>query len=114
MANTGKQFFMQFFFNQTDLLAGTSQWWPSPEAGTVTELATTIQLAVTTGGDIAVELATVAIPGLSITVADGAVAGTVQSDVPSSGGAATKEQVLEVTATAGFATAGRVDIMTRG
>lgn len=101
--------YVPFFFNQTDLLAGTSQWWPAPEAGTITELATTVQLAVTTGGDIAVELATVAVPGLSISIADAATAGTVQSDTPTSGGTVTKEQVLEVTATAAFATAGRVN-----
>jgi hypothetical protein len=101
--------YVPYFFNQTDLLAGTSQWWAAPEAGTITELASTIQLAVTTGGVIAVELATVAVTGLELTIADAAVAGTVQHDAPTSGGTVTKEQVIEVTATAAFATAGRVN-----
>lgn len=105
--------YVPFFFNQTDLLAGTSQWMPSPVAGQVIGLAGVVQLAVTTGGDIGVELATVAVTGLTLTIDDAAAAGTVVTDTPTdlagATGAVANEQVLEVTATSAFATAGRVN-----
>jgi hypothetical protein len=100
--------FIPFFFNQTDLLAGTSQWWPIPIEGSIVGLHTAVQLAVTTGGAIAVELETVAVTDLSITIADAATAGTVQSDTIS-GAAVARNVDAEITAASAFATAGAVN-----
>ena len=44
---------------------------------------------ITTGGAITVEVNTAAVNGLSVTVADGAVAGEVDSDTPTDGHATT-------------------------
>lgn len=88
--------YVPWFCNATDLSAATSQWWPAPEAGTVTSMATVVQVAIVTGGDVTLELATVAVTGLTLTVADAATVGTVVADSPTSPAAVTKEQVLEV------------------
>ena len=105
--------YLPFFINQTDLLAGTSQWIPAPEAGQIVKAACVTQVGVTTGGNITVELATVAVTGLTVVVADAAVAGDVDSDVPTdlagATGAVTKEQVVEVVVDSAFATAGAVN-----
>jgi hypothetical protein len=105
--------YVPFFANQTDLLAGTSQWIPSPEAGQIVKAACVTQVAVTTGGNITVELATVAVVGLTVVVADAAAVGDVDSDVPTdlagATGAVAKEQVIEVVLDAAFATAGAVN-----
>lgn len=99
---------MPFFFNETDLLAGTSQRILSPVAGSLKRLVTVVKKQVTTGGAIGVELADVAVTGLSITVADAAAVGTVQSDAPTSDTRLTADQAIEITAAAAFATAGEV------
>lgn len=99
---------MPFYFNQTDLLAATSQFIICPVAGTLKRLVTVVQTAVTTGGEIAVELDGTAVTGLSITVADAAAAGTVQQDTPTSVTRLTEDQAIEITAAAAFATAGAV------
>lgn len=105
--------YVPFFANQTDLLAGTSQWVPSPEAGQIIKAACVTQVAVTTGGNVTVELATVAVVGLTVVVADAAAVGDVDSDVPTSltgaTGAVAKEQVIEVVLDAAFATAGAIN-----
>lgn len=99
---------MPFFFSETDLLAGTSQWTMSPVAGTLRRIVTFVKKQVTTGGDIGVKLAGVAVTGLAVTVADSAAVGTVQSDTPTSVNRLTADQAIEVTAAAAFATAGQV------
>ncbi len=111
MFKTG-EVILPFFFNETDLLAGTSQWLVSPIEGEVVELGAVVQAAVTTGGAIGVELATVAISGLSVTVADAATAGTVYTDESALNEPTrrvTEGQAVEITAAAGFATAGAVN-----
>jgi hypothetical protein len=99
---------MPFYFNETDLLAGTSQYILSPVAGSLRRLVTCVKKQVTTGGAIAVELSDVAVTGLSITVADSAAVGTVQTDAPTSDTRLTANQAIEITAAAAFATAGEV------
>lgn len=60
-----------------------------PVAGTIAKLTTIAQGTITTGGAITVEVNTVAVDGLSVVVADGAVEGEVDSDVPTAGHAST-------------------------
>ncbi|MDJ0950916.1 MAG: hypothetical protein QNJ94_18550 [Alphaproteobacteria bacterium] len=99
-----------FFFNQTDLLAGTSQWMPCPYKGTVRRLGGVVQLAVTTGGAIGVELGGTDVDGIDITVADAAAAGTVYTqDATGTNDTLNEDTAIEVTAAAAFATAGRVN-----
>lgn len=105
---TGGVLRIPVFFNQTDLLAGTTQFMPCPVAGTVKRLLSTVQLAVTTGGVLGVNINGTAVSGISITVADAAAAGTTQSDTPSSVQRVAAGDSIGFTATAAFATAGAV------
>lgn len=66
--------------NETDLLAGTAQQFVAPAAGYITGLQGVCQKAVTTGGAVTVEANTVAVVGLSITLADSDAAGTTYTD----------------------------------
>ena len=110
----GERATLPFIFNQTDLLAGTSQELIAPCDGFVNELHTTVQAAPTTGGAIGVGLGDTptAVAGLSITVADAAVKGTRQSAVATPGDATRvvkKGDRIQVTAAAAFATAGALN-----
>jgi len=107
-AYTGGVIRIPVFFNQTDLLAGTTQFMPCPVAGTIKRLLSTVQLAVTTGGDLGLTINGTAVSGLSITVADAAAAGTTQSDTPTSPTRVAAGDSLGFTAAAAFATAGAV------
>ncbi len=100
-----------FYFNQTDLLAPTAMQLIAPCAGYITGLRATVTAAVTTGGAITVEANTVAVVGLSVTVADGAAAGTVYTDdvLKIATGLCAAGDDITVTPAAAFATAGRVD-----
>lgn len=100
-----------FFFNQTDLLAPTAANLVAPSAGYITGIRAIVQAAVTTGGAITVEANTVAVVGLSVTVADAATAGTVHSDdvLKIATGLCAAGDDITVTPAAAFATAGRVD-----
>lgn len=104
---------LPFSINQTDLLAPTAAELIAPCAGYISMLKTTVQVAVTTGGAITVEVATVAVTGLSITVADAATKGTVQSDTPTTPRSATTLVAagdrITITPAAAFATAGAVN-----
>ena len=99
-----------FDFNQTDLLAPTAQNLIAPCAGYITGLRAIIQSAVTTGGAITVEANTVAVVGLSVTVADAATAGTVLSDdvLKIATGLCAAGDDITVTPASAFATAGIV------
>jgi hypothetical protein len=68
--------------NQIDLLAGTSHFRFTHVKGYITRFSAVIKKTVTTGGVLSVELAGTAVAGLSITIPDGAVAGTVYTSVP--------------------------------
>jgi hypothetical protein len=108
---TGGVLRIPVFFNQTDLLAGTTQYMPAPVSGTVKRLVSTVQTAVTTGGVLGLQVAGTDVTGLSITVADGATVGTTQQDTPSSVQRVTAGQALGFTASAAFATAGAVHVV---
>lgn len=99
-----------FDFNQTDLLAPTAQNLIAPTAGYITGLRAIVQAAVTTGGAITVEANTVAVVGLSVTVADAATAGTVLTDdvLKIATGLCAAGDDITVTPAAAFATAGAV------
>lgn len=103
---------LPFYFNQTDLLAGTSQWLVSPIEGEIVELGTVVQAAVTTGGAIGVKLGTVAVVGLSVTVADADAAGTVHTDSSALNEPTRRvadNGAIEITAASAFATAGALN-----
>jgi hypothetical protein len=102
---------LQFAFNQVDLLAGTTQELIAPEDGYLTELQTTIQVAITTGGTIGVKtddtLATT-VAGIAQTIANAATKGTRQNTKATVGSVTRrvlKGQRIGITA-ASFATAG--------
>lgn len=65
--------------------AGTSLELVSPVNGNITKLTTVARGTITTGGAITVEVNTTAVDGLSVTVADAAAAGDVDSDTPTAG-----------------------------
>lgn len=85
--------------------AGTALEMVSPVAGTIRKLTSVARGAITTGGAITVEVATVAVDGLSVVVADSAAAGDVDSDTPTAGHASTVVAVgdrIEIIPAAGF------------
>lgn len=85
--------------------AGTSLELFSPVAGTIKRLSTVARGTITTGGAITVEVNTVAVDGLSVTVADGAVAGEYDTDTPTAGHATTAVAVgdrIEIIPAAAF------------
>ncbi len=102
---------LPFFINQVDLLAATSAELVAPIAGRITKLVTTVQVAVTTGGAVTVEVAGVAVDGLSIAVANGATKGTIQSDTPTAAHATAVVAVgdrIEIQPATDFDTAGAI------
>jgi hypothetical protein len=100
-----------FSLFQTELLAPTAFDIVSPVAGYITGIRAVVQAAVTTGGAITVEANTVAVVGLSVTVADGATAGTTYTDtvLKIATGLVAAGDDITVTPAAAFATAGAVD-----
>lgn len=74
-----------FTISATELSAGTSIEMISPVAGTITTMKTIVQTAIVTGGAVTAKVGTTDITGLSITVADAATKGTVQTDSPTAG-----------------------------
>ncbi len=102
----------------TELSAGTTIEGVAPCNGTLKKLWTIIQTAIVTGGDITVKNATTDVAGLSITVADSATKGTVQSDTPTAGDATTRFKRgdrFQVVPSSGFngggAVSGKIDFM---
>lgn len=115
LPNIGSPIVIGKEINQTDLLAGTSHWLPSPMRGYVTRLTTIVQAAVTTGGTLTVEIGGVAVTGLSNVIADSATAGTVVTDTPTDpykveagSGLVAANGAIELVGDAAFATAGVV------
>lgn len=98
--------------NQTDLLASTLQDIVAPYAGYVSQLRSCVQVAVTTGGTIGVNVNTVGVTGMSVTVANAATKGTRAASGPT-----TKRSTTTVVSAgdrislvpASFATAGAVN-----
>ena len=107
--------FVPIQISSTDLLAGTAQQVVCPIAGHIMGIRGIVQAAVTTGGAITVEVNTVAVTGLSITVADADPAGTRYSDTPTTARSSTTAVAvgdeITVTPAAAFATAGAVNVM---
>lgn len=107
----GKLVYIPFDIPATELAAGTSIELVAPCAGVVHKLFTIIQTAIVTGGAVTVEINTVAVTGLSITVADSATKGTVQTDTPtapSTTRTVAEGDRLEVQPSAGFNGGGAV------
>jgi len=101
-----------FQINQTDLLAGTSHEMIAPITGYIRAISTTVQVAITTGGVVTVENAGDAVAGASITVADAATKGTIQTAAATPEGtyqAVTQGDRVEVIPSAAFATAGALN-----
>lgn len=78
----GERIYLPFDIPATELAAGTSIELVSPVAGVIHKLFTIVQTAIVTGGNITAKVGTTDIAGLTITVADSATKGTVQSDTP--------------------------------
>jgi len=76
--------FLPFSFTGTQLDTPTPMELVSPVAGRVAAARASVITAGTTGGAITFEVDTTAVDGLTLTVADGAAAGTRYHDVPSS------------------------------
>ena len=82
VANTEGKVFLQDHMLEAAIDAGTALELVSPVAGRISKVTTIARGTITTGGGITVEINTVAVTGLSVTVADGAAAGEVDSDTP--------------------------------
>ena len=99
-------------FGQTALLAGTALSFVAPCDGYIEKLSTLTNAAVTTGGNITVEVDGVAVVGLTVAVSNGATAGSALSDVPTTPQSATTKvrrgQTITVTPAAAFDTAGDI------
>lgn len=109
----GETRLLNFDFNETDLLAGTSAELIAPVSGWITKMDVIIQKAVTTGGAITVltgDAGAVTVAGLTVTVADAAAKGVRYSDRPTSDDATTTYVTagdrIQVVPAAAFATAG--------
>lgn len=72
--------YIPFTIPATELSAGTSIELISPVNGQIVRMSTIIQTAIVTGGDITVKVGTTDVANLSITVANSAAKGDVQTD----------------------------------
>lgn len=97
--------------NETDLLAGTAQTFVAPCAGYITGLQGVCQKAVTTGGAVTVEANTVAVVGLSITLANSDAANTLYATYIKkiATGLVAKGDDCTITPAAAIATAGALN-----
>lgn len=107
----GQRFRTQVGIPNADLIAPVSGEQVSPDAGFCTELTVVVQVTIATGGTLTVlNAAGVAIPGLVVTVPNGAAKGTVFTAVATKGAlarAVLRNDRLQVVP-AGFAGAGAV------
>ena len=102
----------------TRLSAGTSCWALAPLASFVERATTCVDTAIVTGGDVTFKIATVTIVGLTCTVADSAVVGSVVTDTPTTvNGAANATNVvtadrtaIEIVPAAAFNGGGAIDV----
>lgn len=110
-ARRPRRIWLPFFINETDTLAPTNAELVSPVVGAITNLQTTVQKAVTTGGDVTALVGTTAVVGLACTIADAATKGTVVTDQPTMGDATTvvaEGSRIQIAPGAPFNTAGAV------
>lgn len=107
--------YLPWEIEQTQLLAPTAEQIVAPCAGYIKRVRGIVQAAVTTGGDITVEIAGVAVTGLTFTVADADAAGTRYSDIPTTPRSSTTVLAagdkITITPSAPFATAGELNGM---
>jgi len=105
--------FLPWELEQTELLAPTAEDLVCPVDGFIDTSRAAIQGAVTTGGDLTIEVNTVAVTGLSHTVANSATKGTRYEDRPtaprSSTTAVAKGDRITVTPASAFDTAGSIN-----
>lgn len=100
-----------FFINQTDLLAATPHFVISPIKGRVRKLAVVVQVDVTTGGAVTVEIGGTAVAGLTVTVEDAPGVGTVYTDdgvTADDTENVAKDGAIEIVTAAAFDTAGAI------
>lgn len=113
--NAGYPEFLFFKIPATELSAGTSIELVSPWTGVIDELCTIVQTAIVTGGPITVLAGAggaVAVAGLSVTIANSATKGTVQTDTPTPGSTTrnvTKGDRIQIVPDAAFNGGGAVD-----
>jgi hypothetical protein len=124
LARAAGKVFIPFEIEATELAAGTAENIVCPVAGHIYGIRGVVQEAVTTGGAVTVEVNTVAVTGLTFTVANSDAAGTRYSDTPTTWHDATAVVAagdrITVTPAAAFATAGalngviEIDVSTAG
>jgi len=86
--NNGKMY-LQGHMLEAAVDAGTSLELVSPVAGNIKKVTTVARGTITTGGAITVEVGGTLVNGLSVTIANSASAGDVDSDTPTAGHATT-------------------------
>jgi hypothetical protein len=74
--------FLPWEIEATELAAGTTEYVVSPVAGWLAQARGIVQTDIVTGGDITFSVAGNAVTGLTLTVANSDVAGTVYADTP--------------------------------
>lgn len=103
---------LPYEINATDLAAGTSFEMIAPITGIIKGFSNTIQVAIVTGGAIKLAIGTTDVVGASITVADAATKGTVQTvdaTVPSATRSVTKGDRVQIIPAAAFNGGGAVN-----
>lgn len=108
----GLKVYLPVRLGATELAAGTAFEIVSPVDGYIKNLRMVNQVAIVTGGTISVEIATVAVTGLALTVADAATKGTTYSDDATAGTSTryvSKGSRITVTPSAGFNGGGAMD-----
>jgi hypothetical protein len=106
-----RRIYLPYFINETDTLAGTSAELVSPVAGAISNHQVIVQKAITTGGDVTVNVGATPVVGLTNTIADAAAKGAVVTDQPTIGDATTIVAVgsrIQIVPAAAFATAGAI------
>lgn len=110
----GQRVFLPFYFDATDLSAGTNQELIAPVTGFIVGIKTVVQVAIVTGGDITVKTGdalAVTVAGLTATIANSAAAGSRVSDTPTDGSstrAVTEGDRIAILAAAAFNGGGAV------
>lgn len=110
-ANRGDYIRVPFAATEAEVDAATSYWIAPGFAGNVVDAGLAVGDTVTTGGTVAVKIATVAVDGLGLVVADGATAGTVVIDAATVAHATTAfaaTDALEIVFPSAFNASGRI------
>jgi hypothetical protein len=108
--NKNLTFSLNIQVTETDLLAGNIQYLVCPKNLVVTRLRVVVQKTVTTGGVIKLQKSGVDVTGATVTVANGAAAGTVYGGVATGANSFSEGQVINTILDPAFAGAGAVNI----